>query len=177
MADEKSGQNLWDQLLRLRDEDRARRANSLMLIKGKNLPLEINRQGNMRWFMHPLKGDTCIKNMIIYSLEIPAGSKSGKVKYQGGQVIYVWKGRGHSVLDGVRHPWKAGDVVQLPLRPLGVTYQHFNDDPDRAAVLICVEPNTVDALGLDRGSGFEQLEDCPEYRNLFHKKNDKEADL
>ncbi len=65
MADEKSGQNLWDQLLRLRDEDRARRANSLMLIKGKNLPLEINRQGNMRWFMHPLKGDTCIKNMII----------------------------------------------------------------------------------------------------------------
>ncbi len=164
MADTDQDLNRWDQLLRLRDEDRARKSKSLMLIKGKDLPLEINRQGIMRWFMHPLKNDTCIKNMMIYSLEIPPGSKSGKVKYQGGQVIYVWKGRGHTVLDGIRHPWKAGDVVQLPLRPMGVVYQHFNDDPETTAVLVSVEPNTVDALGLDRGSGFEQLDECPEYK-------------
>ena len=161
MADEI---NLWDQLLNLRDQDRDRKAKSITLIKGKDLPLEINKQGNMRWYMHPLKNDTCIKNMIIYSLEIPPGSKSGKVKYQGGQVIYVWKGQGYSVLDGVRHTWKAGDVVQLPLRPRGVIYQHFNDDDETTAVLVCVEPNTVDALGVDRGSGFEQLDACPEYK-------------
>lgn len=167
MTDKKTDLNLWDQLLQLRDEDRERKANSLTLIKGKDLPLEINKQGNMRWYMHPLKNDTCIKTMIIYSLEIPPGSKSGMVKYQGGQVIYVWKGKGHSVLDGVQHFWKAGDVVQLPLRPKGVVYQHFNDDPETTAVLFCVEPNTVDALGLDRGSGFEQLDECPEYKKLI----------
>ena len=166
MADQEKNPTYWDQLLKLRDEDRARKANSLTLIKGKDLPKELNQQGIMRWYMHPRKEDTCIKTMMIYSLEIPPGSKSGLVKYQGGQVIYVWQGKGHTVLDGVQHFWKASDVVQLPLRPKGVTYQHFNDDPENPAVLFCVEPNTVDALGLDRGSGFEQLDECPEYKKL-----------
>jgi len=63
----------------------------------------------------------------------------------------------------VKHYWQAGDIVQLPLRPDGVIFQHFNEDSENPVQLVAVEPNVVDALGLDLGSGFEQLENCPEY--------------
>jgi len=155
--------NYWDELLRLRDEDRERRKDGVVLVKGKEIPLETNKQGMMQWYMHPCIDDTVIKSMIIYVQEIPPGSRSGRVSFQGGQVIYAWKGRGHSILDDVKYNWQAGDIIQLPLRPSGVTYQHYNDDPEERAVLICVEADMVGALGVDRGSGFEQLELAPEY--------------
>jgi hypothetical protein len=44
-----------------------------------------------------------------------------------------------------------------------VIYQHFNGDQKNRVRLISVEANTVGALGMDRGCGFEQLENCPEY--------------
>ena len=72
-------------------------------------------------------------------------------------------------MDGVKHYWEAGDVVQIPLIPLGVIYQHFNTDQKNPLVLISVEANTVAALGMDRGSGFEQIENCPEYEKAKRK--------
>ena len=155
--------NWYDELIRLRDEERKRIEKSTMLMKGKELPLEVNPQGLMKWYMHPANDETAHKALIICVQEIPPGSKSGKQKYQGGMVIFVIQGEGHSVIDGKEYPWKANDIVQLPLRPDGVIFQHFNDSSKETAKFICVEPNLVGALGVDRGSGFEQLEPAPEY--------------
>ncbi len=162
-ADRLRAINFWDKLFELRDKDRADKKDALVNILAKDLPLEINRQGLMYWYLHPLIDDTVIKPFTFYVQEIPPGSRSGRLKVQGGQIFYVWEGRGYTTLDGAKHPWEAGAVLQLPLRPLGVIYQHFNEDPDNRVRLIAVEPNTAGALGMDRGCGFEQLENCPEY--------------
>lgn len=122
-----------------------------------------NRQGIMRWYLHPIFEDTIINPFIFYVQEIPPGSKSGRVKTQGSQIFYIWKGKGYTVMDGVKHYWEAGDIIQIPLRPMGVIYQHFNGDLKNPVQLISVEANTLYALGVDRGCGFEQLENCPEY--------------
>jgi quercetin dioxygenase-like cupin family protein len=86
------------------------------------------------------------------------------VKFQGGQVIYVIAGRGYTLLDGVKHPWAAGDVINLPLRRGGIVVQHFNEDPETPARFLAVEPNLFACTSVDRGSGFEQLEDAPEFQ-------------
>ncbi|MFC1816072.1 hypothetical protein ACFL0M_09030 [Thermodesulfobacteriota bacterium] len=160
--------NLYEKLFEMRDRDRERQKDGLAVVKGKELPWEINRQGKMRWYLHPAIEDTVSRDKIICVQEIPSGSRSGRVKFQGGQVIRILKGKGYTLLDGVKHYWQAGDVVQLPLRPGGVTFQHFNEGPDPVQ-LIAVEANVVDALGLDRGSSFEQLENCPEYEKIKSK--------
>jgi len=155
--------NLWDELFRLRDEYRERTAKGMVVVKGNQLPWERNRQGIMRWYLHPSIKDTAINSLIFYVQEIPPGSRSGKLKRPGGQIIYIWKGRGHSIINNVRYDWEAGDLLNLPLLTDGVEVQHFNDDPQEPARLVCAEVNTVDMLGVDRGPGFEQLEDSPDY--------------
>ena len=155
--------NFWEKLFELRDKDRKNKENALAVVPYKDLPWEINRQGIMRWYLHPIMEDTMINPFIFYVQEIPPGSRSGRVKTQGSRVFYIWEGKGYTVMDGVKHYWEAGDIVQIPLRPMGIIYQHFNGDLKNRVRLISVEANTVGALGMDRGCGFEQLENCPEY--------------
>ncbi len=49
----------------------------------------------------------------------------------------------------------------LPIKPEGTTHQHVNADPDHPARLLVAEPNFLDSLGVDLGSGFEQVGDAP----------------
>jgi hypothetical protein len=155
--------NFWDALLALRDKQRAERSSGVQVIREAELPLERNRQGLMRWYMHPEITDTVLSTLMVYQQDIPPLSRSGRLKFQGNQVIYIIEGRGYTLLDGVRHDWEEGDVLNLPLRRGGIIVQHVNDDPDRVARFIAVEPNLLACTGVDRASGFEQLEDSPDY--------------
>src|ERR1700761_6982414 len=118
--------NFWDELIALRDRQRADLDGALQVINEEDLPLEVNRQGLMRWYMHPSIRDTVLSTVMFFEQEIPPGSRSGRLKFQGNQIIMVLEGTGYTMLDGVKHPWKAGDVINLPLRANGIIVQHFN---------------------------------------------------
>ena len=156
--------NYWDELLALRDQQRVQRGKGMASIKQGGLPQESNRQGLMRWYLHPAIKDTVLNTQIFFEQEIPAGSRSGRLKFEGGQVIMILEGRGYTLVDGVKHAWEEGDVLNLPLRAKGIIVQHFNTDPVKPVRFVAAEPNWVDCTYVDRGCGFEQLEDAPEYR-------------
>src|SRR5262249_31687490 len=120
--------NHWDDLLALRDRQREEMRNGIQVIKEAELPLEVSRQGLMRWYLHPSIKDTCLTVLMFFQQEIPPGSRSGRLKFQGGQVMMITEGRGYTMIDGVTHAWKAGDVLNLPLRADGIIVQHFNTD-------------------------------------------------
>jgi gentisate 1,2-dioxygenase len=164
LLEQRGDRNLWDELIQLRDAQREDVAKSVWLIKGKHLPEETNRQGIMRWYMHPLLRGNCINTLQLFVQTIPGGSRSGRNHQPGNQVIFVWEGRGYTIIDGHKHHWSKGDVVQIPLRVKGVVIQHFNADETNDAKLICCEPNQVQSVSVDRGSGFEQLEVSPDYK-------------
>ena len=153
--------NLFEELVKLRDSHRKRVENSVVVVKAKDRPLEKNRLGHIRWYLHPSLEDTAIRTLITFVQEIPPGGRSGRLHFQGGQVLYVWEGKGHTILDGVRYDWKQGDAMNLPLRRDGITVQHFNDNPDQRVRLVASEVNLVDQFGVDRGTRFEVLEEAP----------------
>jgi hypothetical protein len=156
--------NYWDELLALRDRQRANRKSAIQVVKGSELPQEVNRQGLMRWYLHPSITDTTLTTLMFFEQEIPPGSRSGRVKFQGEQVIYILEGKGYTLIDGVKHHWEAGDVLNLPIRKPGIIVQHVNEDPVKPAKFVAAEPNFFACTGVDRGSGFEQIEEAPEYR-------------
>jgi hypothetical protein len=156
--------NYWGELLSLRDEQRAQLKGLPPVIKGKELPQEVNQQGLMKWYMHPAIKDTVLSTFMFFEQEIPPGSRSGRVRCQGGQVMIILEGSGYTLLDGVKHPWEGGDVLNLPIRGPGIVIQHFNTDKDKPAKFIAVEPNWFACTTVDRSSGFEQLENAPEFQ-------------
>src|SRR2546428_8185557 len=103
--------NHWDELLALRDRQRVQARNGIQVIKEAELPLEMSRQGLMRWYLHPSIKDTCLTVLMFYQQEIPPGSRSGRLKFQGGQVMMITDGQGYTMIDGVNHSWKAGDLL------------------------------------------------------------------
>jgi len=156
-----SSKNLLDDLFERRDEWRARMSEAATLIKGKHLPWEENRQGKMKWYLHPALNDRAMRSLLVFVQEIPPGTRTGKQKHQGGLAHFILEGRGHTILNGDRHEWEAGDTVVFPILPHGVEYQHFNDDFKAPALFLAAQPEIFDIIGVDMGSGFEQLEDAP----------------
>ena len=152
----------YQELIELRDKERTRIANASVCVKGKELPLEVNPQGMLKWYMHPNIETTAHKFIMFYTQEIPPASRSGKQRCQGGVVFVVVEGVGHTVIDEQSYDWKKGDLFQLPIKPDGVVFQHFNASDSAAALLLAAEPNLVAATGVDRACGFEQLEKAPE---------------
>ncbi len=156
--------NFWNELIKLRDEQREERANAVQVVRRRDLPTEVNSQGLMRWYMHPAIKDIKLSTLSIYEQEIPPRGRSGRLQFQGGQILFIIEGNGYTILDGVRHNWKARDVVNLPLKKEGIVIQHFNPAEDRIARFLVVEPNLSAATTVDRGCGFEQLEAAPDFR-------------
>jgi gentisate 1,2-dioxygenase len=156
-------ENLLEWLYQLRDYQREHQRNGAWLIKGKDLPWERNRQGKMKWFLHPALDNTSIRSMLFVMQEIPPRGKSGVQKTPGGQVLYIISGRGYTLLDGERFDWEAEDVVNIPIRANGVNVQHVNIDRREPVVFVQAEINLMDMLGVDRGSELEQVENAPDY--------------
>jgi gentisate 1,2-dioxygenase len=156
--------DLLEYLFRWRDEQREMVKNSAKVVQGDTLHQENNRMGLYRWYLHPAKKDVAIRSMLLWVQEIPPGSRSGKQCHQGGRVHRILEGRGYTVIDDVKYEWEKDDILLLPIKPDGVIFQHFNADPDSWVRMAAAEPNWFDALGVDLGVAFEQLEDSPDYK-------------
>ncbi len=156
--------NYWGELLQMRDEQRERIKNAVQVVRGDDLPQEVNSQGLMRWYLHPNIKDTILSTLMFFEQEIPPASRSGRLKFGGGQVMYILEGKGYTLIDGVKHPWEAGDVLNLPLRKEGIIVQHVNESEDQSVKFVAAEPNFFACTTVDRGTGFEQMEEAPEFR-------------
>lgn len=164
LAAEIEGRDLWQELMDIRDDQRERKKNAVWLVRGKDVPVQLSAQGFLKWYMHPNLRTPCINTLNIFVQEIPPGSRSGRMHYPGNMVIFVIEGEGYTVMDGERHDWSQGDVVQVPIKPDGVVLQHFNASSDNPCRIVCAEPNTVHGFTVDRHAAFEQLENAPEYK-------------
>jgi hypothetical protein len=111
-----------------------RAAHGQIVIKAKDRPWDMHRQANSKRYLSPLEPElkhTATQQWEVFLQVFP--ERSGKHRHQGGLVIYILEGEGHTIIDGVRHDWKAGDLTMLPLTPGGVEHQHFNHNPEKPA--------------------------------------------
>lgn len=164
--DQLASANMFDKLMKLRDSQRACQGKATWLVRGDELPWELNEHGRMQWYLHPCIAYTAVQTHIFYKQEIPVESRSGLQRHGGDVVFYILQGQGFTEIDGVRYQWKKNDVMTLPLLRDGVTYRHVNIGLEPVQ-FIAIERNLVHTVGLDRHSGFEELQPCPEYRQQY----------
>ena len=66
--------------------------------------------------------------------QLPPGSHTETHRHDEA-IVYVLKGRGYSLMDGVRYDWRQGDCMFIP--PY-VWHQHWNLDPDNVSQHIAI---------------------------------------
>src|SRR4029079_5870704 len=84
-----------------------------IVFKGKDLPWQQSRQGRSKYYVH-IRGEVnqAIRDWYVFAQDIHTQCR--RHTHQGGLVIYVTKGKGHSVFDGKTMDWKPGDLLILP---------------------------------------------------------------
>ena len=85
---------LYEALLARRDAERARRAEALLVVDGDAQPWEDTPQGRLRWYLHPDLTDRALQTMGLYVQELAPQSRSGRYRWQGGEMIVFLEGRG-----------------------------------------------------------------------------------
>ncbi|MBI2919044.1 MAG: hypothetical protein HYY01_13775 [Chloroflexi bacterium] len=157
--------DLWEELFRMRDDQRQQLASARMVVRYEDLPWQQSRQGLLKWYLHPAIQDVGMRTMMVYVQELPPLGRSGKTSGQGGMAFYFWEGSGYTLVESYgitqRYDWEAQDMLVLPVSPEPTTYQHFNGDSKQPARVLVATSNLTDSMGVDMGVGFEQIEDAP----------------
>ncbi|MDP2731079.1 MAG: cupin domain-containing protein [Dehalococcoidales bacterium] len=125
-------ESLYDVGRRALDEAMRKKLEGKVIVKGKDIDFEQNRQGIIKYLLHRKDWDnvgTPGWHIFIHRIL----KHSGKHVHQGGLAIFVIGGKGYTVVDGQRYDWEDGDLILLPVKPGGVEHQHFNDDPANPA--------------------------------------------
>ena len=152
--------SLYDDLLARRDAERAERAQAPLVVDGEEQPWEDTPQGRLKWYLHPALTDRALRTLGMYVQELAPHSRSGRYRWQGGEMIVILSGRGVTEVDGERFEWEAGDALAIPVREAGVELCHHNPHAEPAR-FVCAWPNFPAVLGVDMGAGLEQLAAAP----------------
>ena len=120
----------YEILLRQYAEFEERQKLGPVVLRASSREYQINRQGKFAYFLEPNRyPETPLHDWWVFVHDLE--THSGKHRHQGGIIIYVLDGKGYSVVDGERVDWEKGDLLLLPIKPKGVTHQHFNSEPGK----------------------------------------------
>jgi hypothetical protein len=152
-------ESIYDQMRQIDNERIKRLAEGQVVIKGRDIEWEQNRQGLIKFYSYDMIFDQLpVTGWRIFVNRIK--KHGGNHIHQGGLPLFVLAGKGYTVVDGVRYDWEEGDLILLPIKPDGCEHQHFNEDPDKPAEWIAF---IFKPLRDPAGVKFVQVEEHPDW--------------
>ena len=151
------------------------------VLKPEDMPWELSRQGLVKHMLNEElaeEHDYPGKGVDMYMQVVPPGSKSGKHRHMGEEIVIVLEGEGHDlhwdadirpsddeddvefVIDDEpkRFDYRAGDAVYIPTNTV---HQHVNDGDD-VLRFVSSQARVFTQLGFGY-EDLEQYENAPEY--------------
>jgi quercetin dioxygenase-like cupin family protein len=91
-----------------------------------------------------------IMGMYVHQLPPSAHTETHK---HGWDTIYVLSGHGYSIVNGVRHDWEPGDVINVPA---GAWHQHFNTSETEVSQHLLISPDPLRLLIHPTGGSVQE---------------------
>lgn len=152
-------ETLYDASRRAQADLVRNRIQGKVVIRGKDIDFEQNRQGLIKFLIHRKDWDKVGApgwHIFINRIKV----HSGKHVHQGGLALFVLDGSGYTLVDGVRYDWEPGDLIILPVKPEGCEHQHFNQDPNKPAEwLAFIYHHMLEVVNM----GINQTEEHPDW--------------
>lgn len=112
-----------------------RMAGTRLITPFEEVPFKVSPRGARSGFMVDPSIGYATSGLTSVMHQLAPGLYQSRHRHGGEAWLYVVEGRGHSEIDGVEHPWEAGDLVVVDH---WAWHQHFNSDPSQLASLIRV---------------------------------------
>lgn len=146
--------------IRFGKEELERRRRSPVLVKAEEIAAQLKEHPHV-YIVDPRLGF----NQRVFRFWINRRSVGEEMEFSGMKlghrhtveaVIYILKGRGHSVIDGQKYPWEAGDLICVPVF---AWHLHRNESDDELLYLAA----TTGPLSMAMGIALYEEERYPEY--------------
>jgi gentisate 1,2-dioxygenase len=146
--------------IRFGKEELERRRKSPVLIKSEEIEAQLKEHSHV-YMVDPRLGF----NQRTFRFWINRRSVGEEMEFTGMKlghrhtveaVIHILKGRGHSVIDGVKYPWEAGDFICVPVF---AWHLHRNESDDELLYLAV----TTGPFSMAMGIAIYEEEKYPEY--------------
>lgn len=150
------------------------------VLKPEDMPWELSPQGLLKHMLNENMADRFDfpgMGADLYQQVIPPGSRSGKHRHRGEEVVIVLEGEGFDlhwdaelVTDGgepawefdeepSKFEWEGGDAIYVPVNTI---HRHHNTSEDEPARFISAQARAFTNLGFGY-EDLEQFEAAPEY--------------
>lgn len=149
----------YEQSIQFYKDKKAKIKAGAKLLRGKDLGWETNRQGVLHIYHTEVNSGAALDIMRIFVHEIR--THSGRHVHQGGFNLFVLKGKGYTVVDGVRHDWSEGDLILLAFKKGGVEHQHFNMDnrPSRWLAFSSIALGDMVGMFMEQKENYQGLKE------------------
>jgi len=146
--------------IRFGKEELERRRKSPVLAKGEEIEAQLKEHYHV-YIVDPRLGF----NQRTFRFWINYRSVGEEMEYSGWQlghrhtveaVIYILQGKGYSVIDGIKYPWEAGDLICVPVF---AWHRHHNESKEDLIYLAA----TTGPFSMATGIALYEEEKYPEY--------------
>lgn len=138
-------------------DDHPRRHGKLHYHEDEVRPLDSNRlvhrQPTADLYNAPERGhpgrdvDLPLRTIQLHVARLDPECSTRLHKHHNEAAIYIMGGKGHTDIQGVAHPWEAGDFIYIPSMQW---HTHVNDGSEAVFYLGITNKRMLDWLGLDR---------------------------
>ena len=145
---------------KLGKQEQERRKNSPVLVKWPHIQEQLKDSKHV-YVIDPRLGFNNRTHRLWYD-RIPPESEDGREwMYLGHRhtveaIIYFLQGHGHSIIDGVRYDWEAGDLLSVPMFSW---HRHINDGKEEVLRIA----STTNPLSISLGQAVYEDERHPEF--------------
>ena len=152
--------NAIGEAYKLGKQEQERRKNSPVLVKWPDIQKQLAERKHV-YVIDPRLGFNNRTHRLWYD-RIPPESEDGREWMSLGHrhtveaVIYFLKGHGHSIIDGVRYDWEAGDLLSVPMFSW---HRHINDGKEEVLRIA----STTNPLSISLGQALYEDERHPEF--------------
>jgi gentisate 1,2-dioxygenase len=104
-------------------------------------------------YTNPLNGGHVLPTMACWIQMLRPGIHTRAHRHMNSVAYHVFRGRGATIIDGVRYDWEKGDFISLPPR---CWHEHLNaSDSDEAILFSITDSPVFEALNLQREDAYE----------------------
>lgn len=115
-------------------------------------------------YFNPSNGQSAVPTISSWMQKLPVGFKGKAHRHTSEHIYHVFKGTGHTIINGVRFDWSKGDFFVIPK---WAWHEHVNTSDKEAYLFSVSDLPIMEKLGYERKEDYQLNDGHQEISEIF----------